>query len=107
MGRLDPVLLKWYLEELRSQGWRVISQTETTAEVERMRVWNRRGLIIAAVLLLVAAVLKWLVIAIAAILVLIFVAVDYYVIQRPTRGTVTAQQAREAARLLEGEYQGE
>jgi hypothetical protein len=107
MARLDSALLKWYLEELRSQGWRVISQTETTAEVERVRIWNRRGLIVAAVLLAIAAILQWLAIAIGAILVLIFVAVDYYVIQRPSRGTVTAQQAREAARLLEGEYQGE
>jgi hypothetical protein len=107
MARLDSALLKWYLEELRSQGWRVISQTETTAEVERVRIWNRRGLIVAAVLLAIAAILQWLAIAIGAILVLIFVAVDYYVIQRPSRGIVTAQQAREAARLLEGEYQGE
>lgn len=107
MARLDSALLKWYLEELRSQGWRVISQTETTAEVERVRVWNRRGLILAAVLLVIAAILQWLAIAIGAILVAILVCIDYYVIQRPSRGTVTAQQAREAARLLEGEYQGE
>lgn len=106
MAKLDSALLQWYLEELRADGWRVISQTETTAQVQRSRKWNMRGLIIVGVLLAVGLIFLWMPLIIGAVLGLIILLVDYGM-QNPSRASVTAQQAREAARLLEGEYQGE
>lgn len=98
---LDEVILDWYLQELASQGWRVVSRTATTAQVVRTRVWNRRGLLIALALIAIGGVLgsPWLIAA--ALFVLILVIVDY-VRQHSGQNTVTAAQAREAARLLEG-----
>jgi len=106
MAKLDSALLQWYLEELRGEGWRVVSQTETTAQVERSRKWNRRGLVLVGGMLLVGLIFWWLPLIVGALLGLIIVLVDYGM-QKPSRASVTAQQAREAARLLEGEYQGE
>src|ERR1041384_2367231 len=106
MARLDSTLLQWYLNELRSEGWRVISQTETTAQVERARKWNTRGLAVVGVLLAVGLIFQWMPLIIGGVLGLVIVLVDYGM-QKPSRASVTAQQAREAARLLEGEYQGE
>jgi hypothetical protein len=65
-----------------------------------------RGLIIVGCLLAVGAILFWMPLVIGALLGMIVVLVDYFM-QKPSRASVTAQQAREAARLLEGEYQGE
>jgi hypothetical protein len=106
MAKLDNALLLWYLEELRADGWRVVSQTETTAQVERARKWNVRGLAIVGGLLVVGLIFMWMPLIVGALLGLIVVVVDYGM-QKPSRASVTAQQAREAARLLEGEYQGE
>ncbi len=106
MAKLDSALLQWYLEELRADGWHVISQTETTAQVQRSRKWNTRGLIIIGAILAVGLIFLWMPMIIGAVLGFIILVVDYGM-QKPSRASVTAQQAREAARLLEGEYLGE
>ena len=102
---VDEVILEWYVQELVVNGWRVVSRTPTTANVVRARRWNWVGLLAATVILALSLVFSSIWVGICGFLVMIVVVVDY-IRQRPAQNTITTAQAREAARLLEGEAVG-
>jgi hypothetical protein len=69
-------LLRQELSRLSQQGWHIISQTETTAQLKRPRQWSTLGLVLFVVIPAVLSCIWFPMVAIA-ILGLIIVLADY------------------------------
>jgi|SRR6266487_1511416 len=115
IAAVDRALIQQEVARLTSQGWQVVSQTETTVQLKRSREWSKPGVVLFVALPLLGAIFygPLLYVAIFGLLLiladylmkkeqLVFINAD----QLQQRGAIDpASPARKIAGALPGSYQ--
>lgn len=102
----DAAVLGWYLQQWTAQGWRVISQAATGAQLERPKRLNpfAVGLFVITPLVLSCPIAFlagiWAALPIGLALLVLLILVADYLVRRPEQRYVTLADAYAAARAF-------
>jgi hypothetical protein len=95
----DRTLLQQEVARLTSQGWQVVSQTDTTVQIKKPKTWSPFLLAAALVCLLCFAVFGMVMIYLAIGL-LVLAAIDYAAKKEPLR-FISADQLKQSTALID------
>lgn len=84
-------LLTSEIASLSAKGWRIVSQTETSAQLAQPRQWSRVGLLLFVVAPIVIGVLFYMPLVFGALIGLLLVVADY-LLKKEQMTFITAEQ---------------